>query len=70
MATPARPSSRAPRRRAFTLLELLVAMALTLLMVYGLAEFYSYVGDTVRDCTRHSLRALLAWVAGGPSAGS
>ncbi|HUE70000.1 MAG TPA: hypothetical protein VMP01_03855, partial [Pirellulaceae bacterium] len=30
-------------------LELLVAMALTLLLVYAMAEFYSYVGDTVRD---------------------
>ncbi|HUE74435.1 MAG TPA: prepilin-type N-terminal cleavage/methylation domain-containing protein, partial [Pirellulaceae bacterium] len=38
-----------PSRRAFTLLELLVAMALTLLLVYAMAEFYSYVGDTVRD---------------------
>lgn len=37
------------RRGAFTLLELLVAMALTLIMVYAIAEFYSYVGDTVRD---------------------
>ena len=37
------------RRRGFTLLELLIAMALTLLLVYALAEFYAYVGDTVRD---------------------
>lgn len=36
-------------RGAFTLLELLIAMALTLLLVYALAEFYSFVGDTVRD---------------------
>jgi type II secretory pathway pseudopilin PulG len=49
MATAAVCRPGAPRRGAFTLLELLVAMALTLLLVYGLAEFYSYVGDTVRD---------------------
>jgi len=28
---------------------MLVAMALTLIMVYAIAEFYAYVGDTVRD---------------------
>ncbi len=44
-----RAGVRASRRGAFTLLELLVAMALTLLLVYALAQFYSYVGDTVRD---------------------
>lgn len=49
MATAAVCRHGAPRRGAFTLLELLVAMALTLLLVYGMAEFYSYVGDTVRD---------------------
>lgn len=37
------------RRRGFTLVEMLVAMALTLIMVYAIAEFYAYVGDTVRD---------------------
>jgi type II secretory pathway pseudopilin PulG len=36
-------------RKAFTLVELLIAMALTLLLVYAVAKFYSYVGETVRD---------------------
>lgn len=36
-------------RRAFTLVEMLVAMALTLILVYAIAEFYAFVGDTVRD---------------------
>jgi prepilin-type N-terminal cleavage/methylation domain-containing protein len=38
-----------PKRRGFTLVEMLIAMALTLIMVYAIAEFYAYVGDTVRD---------------------
>ncbi|WP_425615630.1 type II secretion system protein J [Anatilimnocola sp. NA78] len=36
-------------RRAFTLIELLIAMALTLILVYAIAEFYAYVGNAVRD---------------------
>ena len=36
-------------RSAFTLLELLIAMGLTLLLVYAIAEFYSFVGESVRD---------------------
>ena len=36
-------------RRAFTLVEMLIAMVLTLIMVAAIAEFYAYVGDTVRD---------------------
>ena len=40
---------RSARRRGFTLVEMLIAMALTLIMVYAIAEFYAYVGDTVRD---------------------
>jgi prepilin-type N-terminal cleavage/methylation domain-containing protein len=36
-------------RRAFTLIEMLVAMVLTLIMIAAIAEFYAYVGDTVRD---------------------
>jgi prepilin-type N-terminal cleavage/methylation domain-containing protein len=36
-------------RRGFTLVEMLVAMALTLIMVYAIAEFYAYIGDSVRD---------------------
>src|SRR3954469_14014550 len=35
--------------RGFTLLELLIAMTLTLLLVYAIAQFYSFVGETVRD---------------------
>lgn len=43
--------SRPPisRRRAFTLLELLIAMTLTLMLVYAIAQFYAFVGETVRD---------------------
>jgi prepilin-type N-terminal cleavage/methylation domain-containing protein len=37
------------KRRGFTLVEMLVAMVLTLILVYALAEFYAYVGETVRD---------------------
>lgn len=36
-------------RRAFTLVELLIAMALTLILVYAVAQFYAFVGETVRD---------------------
>jgi len=36
-------------RRAFTLIELLIAMALTLILVSAIAEFYAYVGNAVRD---------------------
>jgi prepilin-type N-terminal cleavage/methylation domain-containing protein len=36
-------------RRAFTLVEMLIAMALTLILVYAIAEFYAYVGNTVKD---------------------
>ncbi|MDX1948075.1 MAG: prepilin-type N-terminal cleavage/methylation domain-containing protein [Pirellulaceae bacterium] len=36
-------------RRAFTLIEMLIAMALTLILVYAIAEFYAYVGDIVKD---------------------
>jgi prepilin-type N-terminal cleavage/methylation domain-containing protein len=35
--------------RAFTLIELLIAMTLTLMLVYAIAQFYAYVGETVRD---------------------
>ncbi len=31
-------------RHAFTLVELMVAMAITLVLVYAIAEFYAYVG--------------------------
>lgn len=36
-------------KRAFTLVEMLIAMALTLILVYAIAEFYAYVGTTVKD---------------------
>src|SRR6185295_6251929 len=36
-------------RRAFTLVELLIAMALTLILVYAVAQFYAFVGESVRD---------------------
>jgi hypothetical protein len=35
--------------RAFTLVEMLVAMVLTLIMVAAIAEFYAFVGETVKD---------------------
>lgn len=37
------------RRAAFTLVEMLIAMALTLILVYSIAEFYAYIGTAVRD---------------------
>src|SRR4051794_14139118 len=36
-------------RGAFTLVEMLIAMALTLLIVYSIAHFYAIVGDAVKD---------------------
>src|SRR5258708_883590 len=36
-------------RRAFTLVEMLIAMALTLILVYAIAQFYAIIGDTVKD---------------------
>src|SRR5688572_17286040 len=48
----ARPTGHAMRPqppRAFTLIELLIAMTLTLMLVYAIAQFYAYVGETVRD---------------------
>ena len=36
-------------RRAFTLIEMLIAMALTLVLVVAIAQFYAYVGSTVTD---------------------
>src|SRR5438309_998642 len=36
-------------RRGFTLVEMLVAMALTLILVYAIAHFYAIVGDAVKD---------------------
>jgi hypothetical protein len=34
---------------AFTLVEMLIAMALTLILVYAIASFYAIVGDAVKD---------------------
>lgn len=42
-------SSSPARRRAFTLVEMLVAMVLTLLLVTAIAEFYAIVGESVKD---------------------
>lgn len=42
-------SSYKQLQRAFTLIEMLIAMALTLILVYAVAEFYAYVGTSVRD---------------------
>jgi prepilin-type N-terminal cleavage/methylation domain-containing protein len=36
-------------RQAFTLVEMLVAMALTLILVVAISEFYAFLGETVRD---------------------
>ncbi|MGI8981890.1 MAG: PulJ/GspJ family protein [Pirellulaceae bacterium] len=44
-----RPTPRPQPLRAFTLIELLIAMTLTLMLVYAIAQFYAYVGETVRD---------------------
>jgi type II secretory pathway pseudopilin PulG len=41
--------TRKPIRAAFTLVEMLIAMALTLILVYSIAEFYAYIGNAVRD---------------------
>lgn len=41
--------ARKTLRRGFTLVEMLIAMALTLILVYAIAEFYAYVGETVKD---------------------
>jgi type II secretory pathway pseudopilin PulG len=47
----ARPTGRqrGALARAFTLVEMLIAMVLTLILVYAIAEFYAYVGDSVKD---------------------
>jgi prepilin-type N-terminal cleavage/methylation domain-containing protein len=42
-------TARSLCRRAFTLVEMLIAMALTLILVYAIAEFYAYLGDSVKD---------------------
>jgi type II secretory pathway pseudopilin PulG len=44
-----RPHRRRRTLRAFTLVEMLVAMVLTLIMVWAIAEFYARVGEAVRD---------------------
>ncbi|MCI0361020.1 MAG: prepilin-type N-terminal cleavage/methylation domain-containing protein [Planctomycetaceae bacterium] len=47
-ARPAQPSVRACRR-AMTLVEMLIAMALTLILVYAIAELYARIGPSVKD---------------------
>lgn len=42
------PSGR-PSRSAFTMIELLVSMAISLVVVYALVEFMKTIGDTVTD---------------------
>ncbi|MFN0018223.1 MAG: type II secretion system protein J [Pirellulaceae bacterium] len=47
-----RPTGHAQRSRlarGFTLVELLIAMTLTLMLVYAVAQFYAFMGETVRD---------------------
>src|SRR4051812_18919550 len=36
-------------RTAFTLVELLIAMVLTLILITSIAQFYAIVGDSVKD---------------------
>src|SRR5688500_11249123 len=46
----ARPRDQRRRMlRGFTLVEMLVAMVLTLIMVWAIAEFYARVGEAVKD---------------------
>jgi prepilin-type N-terminal cleavage/methylation domain-containing protein len=44
------PSPQPPAPKSgFTLVEMLVSMALTLILVYAIAQFYAIVGDAVKD---------------------
>lgn len=43
------PSTGPVSRRALTLVEMLIAMALTLILVYAIAEFYARIGPAVKD---------------------
>ena len=43
------PAMYARQRTGLTLVELLVAMAVTMIMVAGIARFFKYVGDTVAE---------------------
>src|SRR5688572_21515796 len=45
----ARHHRRRRTLRGFTLVEMLIAMTLTLIMVWAIAEFYARVGEAVRD---------------------
>ena len=45
----ARRTTRGSRRRGFTLVEMMIAMVLTLIMVWAIAEFYARVGEVVKD---------------------
>lgn len=46
---PLLPSAPATPRLGFTLIEMLIAMTLTLILVYAIAQFYAIVGDAVKD---------------------
>jgi len=43
------PASGGATQRAMTLVEMLIAMALTLILVSAIAQFYAYIGPTVKD---------------------
>lgn len=49
MVTQLRPPSPYERRRAFTLVEMLIAMAVTLILMTALATGFSFVGQSIRD---------------------
>jgi prepilin-type N-terminal cleavage/methylation domain-containing protein len=46
---PRRRDSSGGLRGGFTLIEMLIAMTLTLIMVWAIAEFYARVGEAVKD---------------------
>lgn len=43
------PTLCSQSRSGFTLVEMLIALALTLILVYAIAHFYAIVGDSVKD---------------------
>lgn len=49
MTTPHSPLTAHRRRNGFTLVELLIAMVLTLILITSIAQFYAIVGDSVKD---------------------
>src|SRR5688500_15462045 len=42
-----RAAAPRPRRRAFTLVELMISIALALMLIYGIAQVFKLSGDTV-----------------------